>query len=141
MIFALKICFGLALFIAGLQMFGSALKSLSDPTWLAGIDNPWAMAATGFVMTLIVQSSSITTAVLVVLVAASQLSLPGAIGGVIGANLGTTITVWLAWLASGAFDLEPAARHVAIAHTLLNLAMAMVALPFARQIASLVGRF
>ena len=132
-----KIILGLILFFIGLRLFGGALKSLANPTLLAVVDNPWAMALICFGVTLAVQSSSITTALIVALTASNQLSLAGAIGGIIGANVGTTIT---AWIAAAVFGMETTARHAAIAHTFLNLTMAALALPFARQIASLVSR-
>ena len=132
-----KIVVGLALFVLGLRLFGGALKSLADPGWLTVVDSPWAMAALCLGITLVVQSSSLVTALLVAVVAAGHLSLAGAVGGIVGANLGTTLT---AWIAAAVFGMEASAKHAAIIHTLLNLGMAAVALPLARPIAALVGR-
>lgn len=133
-----KIAVGLFLFIVGLKMFGNALKDLANPSWMTAIDNPWMMALIALIITLIVQSSSLTTAMIIGFVSSGLLGLPGAIGGIIGANLGTTLT---AWIAAAAFGFEKGAREAAMVHTFLNLTMAIIALPFSRQIALIIGRW
>jgi len=50
---------------------------------------------TGFTLTSLVQSSSATTVLIVSFVNAGLLSLVGAIGVIMGANIGTTVTAWL----------------------------------------------
>ena len=132
-----KIILGLVLFAVGLRLFSSALKGLADPAWLAGIDNPWVMCGVALLVTLVIQSSSVTTSLLVGVAASGHLGLGTIVGGIIGANLGTTATAWIAAAATG---MEADARHAALAHTFLNLGMAVIALPFARQIAALIGR-
>lgn len=72
----------------------------------------------GLVITVAVQSSSITTSILVPLVAAGVLSLENAYPITLGANVGTTVT---ALLASLAVDLQ-AGLVVALVHTLFNVA-------------------
>ena len=71
----------------------------------------------GLVMTVAVQSSSITTSILVPMVGAGVLTLRNAFPVTLGANLGTTVT---ALLASLAVDLR-AGLVVALSHTLFNL--------------------
>jgi sodium-dependent phosphate cotransporter len=71
----------------------------------------------GLVLTVAVQSSSITTSMLVPLAAAGVLTLSTVYPVALGANVGTTIT---ALLASVAAD-NPDALVVAIAHTTFNL--------------------
>lgn len=71
----------------------------------------------GTVLTIAVQSSSITTSILVPLVASGILTLPNAYPITLGANVGTTIT---ALIASLAVDLQ-AGLVVALTHTLFNL--------------------
>ena len=73
--------------------------------------------ALGMIITISVQSSSITTSVLVPLAAAGVLSLENVYPVTLGANVGTTITALLASLATG----SPAAVTVAVVHTLFNL--------------------
>jgi sodium-dependent phosphate cotransporter len=71
----------------------------------------------GMVITIAVQSSSITTSVLVPLAASGVLTLENIYPVTLGANVGTTVTALLASLATG----NPAAVTVAIVHTLFNL--------------------
>jgi solute carrier family 34 (sodium-dependent phosphate cotransporter) len=77
----------------------------------------------GMAITVAVQSSTITTSILVPLVAAGILSLPSAYPITVGANVGTTITALLASLAV----LRPEGLTIALVHTLFNLsAMAII---------------
>jgi len=71
----------------------------------------------GIVITIAVQSSSITTSVLVPLAASGVLTLENIYPVTLGANVGTTVTALLASLATG----NPAAVTVAIVHILFNL--------------------
>ena len=71
----------------------------------------------GMVITIAVQSSSITTSVLVPLAASGVLTLENIYPVTLGANVGTTVTALLASLATG----NPAAVTVALVHTLFNL--------------------
>ena len=73
--------------------------------------------AAGIVITIAVQSSSITTSILVPMVGSGVLTLRNAFPITLGANLGTTVT---ALLASLAVDLR-AGLVVALTHTLFNL--------------------
>ncbi len=77
----------------------------------------------GVGLTVAVQSSTITTSILVPLVAAGILTLPSAYPITVGANVGTTITALLASLAV----LRPEGLTIALVHTLFNLsAMAII---------------
>lgn len=71
----------------------------------------------GIIITVSVQSSSITTSVLIPLVASGVLTLSNAYPVTLGANLGTTVT---ALLASVAAD-RPEALTIALVHTLFNI--------------------
>lgn len=85
-----------------------------------------AAVAAGTVMTVMVQSSSITTSVMIPLVGAGIVTLEQMFPLTIGANLGTTITAMLAALATG----NRAAVTVAFAHVMFNLtATLLVFLP------------
>ncbi|MGI8791920.1 MAG: Na/Pi symporter, partial [Acidimicrobiales bacterium] len=74
--------------------------------------------ALGIVITVAVQSSSITTSIMIPLAAAGVLSLRNAYPVTLGANVGTTISALLASLATN----RPEALTVALVHTLFNLA-------------------
>ncbi len=103
----------------------------------------WAAVFAGVAMTVMVQSSSITTSVTVPLVGAGVVSLAQIFPFTIGANIGTTITAMLAALATG----HPAAVTVAFAHLFFNLSAALLiylpppvrAIPMA--LAAALGRF
>ncbi|HSJ27728.1 MAG TPA: Na/Pi symporter [Acidimicrobiia bacterium] len=86
-----------------------------------------AMVA-GMLITISVQSSSITTSVLIPLVAAGILTLENAYPVTLGANVGTTIT---ALLASVAAD-RPEALTIALTHTLFNLTGILILYPVPR---------
>lgn len=80
----------------------------------------------GILMTVAVQSSSITTSILVPLVAAGVLTLHNAFPVTLGANLGTTVT---ALLASVATD-SPDALIIALAHVTFNVLGILIFYPF-----------
>ena len=80
----------------------------------------------GLVITIEVQSSSITTSILIPLAAAGVLSLRNAYPVTLGANVGTTITALLAALAASV----PEALTVGLAHTTFNvLGIALLYVP------------
>jgi len=83
-----------------------------------------AMGA-GCLMTAAVQSSSITTSVVIPLVGAGVVSLEQLFPFTIGANIGTTVTAMLAALASG----SPAAITVALSHFLFNISGTLLVYP------------
>ena len=88
---------GLGLFLYGMQLLSNSLqKSAGDklPKILESLTNkPIVGVLTGALITAIVQSSSATSVILIGLVNAGLLSLKQATGIIIGANIGTTITV------------------------------------------------
>ena len=86
----------------------------------------------GIVVTIAVQSSSITTSILIPLVASGVLLVRNAYPITLGANIGTTVTALLAALAAGTV----AGLTIAFAHTLFNIAGILViyALPRTRYI-------
>ncbi len=71
----------------------------------------------GMIVTIAVQSSSITTSILIPLVASGILLVRNAYPITLGANIGTTITALLAALATGALD----GLTIAVTHTLFNI--------------------
>ena len=74
--------------------------------------------AVGMIVTIAVQSSSITTSILIPLVASGILLVRNAYPITLGANIGTTITALLAALGAGALD----GLTIAVTHTLFNVA-------------------
>ncbi|MHC4712963.1 MAG: Na/Pi symporter [Planctomycetota bacterium] len=82
----------------------------------------------GLLFTMAVQSSSVTTSLVVPLVAAGVLRLPQAFPYTMGANVGTTITAFLAALGLG----NVAGLTIALVHTLFNIGGVVVFFPFRR---------
>lgn len=71
----------------------------------------------GIVVTILVQSSSITTSILIPMLAAGIITLPNAYPVTLGANIGTTLTALLASLAA----ISPDALTIALVHTMFNV--------------------
>ncbi|MDH3499724.1 MAG: Na/Pi symporter [Acidimicrobiia bacterium] len=82
----------------------------------------------GMIVTVAVQSSSITTSILVPLVASGILLVRNAYPITLGANIGTTITALLAALGAGAID----GLTIAVTHTLFNIAGILLIYPWSR---------
>ena len=139
---AFKIVIGLVIFYVGLKMFASGMKSMGNVEQLEWfIHNPYWMFLGGIVCTLLWQSSSLSTTAIVGLVAAGILPLPAAVAAVLGANIGTTGTIRLAGVfVSDSFPKGETLR-IAIAHTGVNLFMAITLLPFVHPIARFLNRF
>ena len=132
---------GLVVFYVGLKMFSGGMKSMGNIDhlqWFLG--NPIYMFVGGIVMTLLWQSSSLSTTAIIALVASGALPLPAAIAAVLGANIGTTGTIWLAGLLVSDGMPKGDTLRIAIAHTGANLFMAATLLPFVSHIAKWLGR-
>ena len=137
-----QIGIGLVVFYFGLKMFAGGMKSLGNVEHLEWfVHNPYWMFLGGIVCTLAWQSSSLSTTAIIALVASGFLPLPSAIAAVLGANIGTTGTIWLAGLlVSDGFPKGDTLR-IAMAHTGANLLMALMLLPWVNHIARFIGRF
>lgn len=90
---------GLALFLYGMNVMSSGLEQMAGGK-LEGIfekltSNPLKSVLLGAAVTAVIQSSSATTVMLVGFVNAGIMQLSQAIGVIMGANIGTTITAWI----------------------------------------------
>lgn len=92
----IKLFGGLALFLYGMSMLGGSLEKLSggrlEHTLEKMTSNIFSGVAFGALVTAAIQSSSATTVIVVGLVNARVLKLRNAIGVIMGANIGTTVT-------------------------------------------------
>jgi len=132
---------GLVVFYVGLKMFSGGMKSMGNIdhlTWFLG--NPIYMFFGSIIMTLAWQSSSLSTTAIIALVASGVLPLPAAVAAVLGANIGTTGTIWLAGLLVSDGMPRGDTLRIAMIHTGVNLLMAISLLPFVNHIAKYVGR-
>ena len=133
---------GLVIFYIGLKMFSGGMKSMGKLEHLEYfITNPYWMFLGGIVCTLLWQSSSLSTTAIVGLVASGALPLPSAVAAVLGANIGTTGTIWLAGMMVSDGMPMGTTNHIAIVHTGVNILMAVGLLPFIHPIAKFVSRF
>ena len=87
---------GLAIFLFGMEQMAGALKKVAGNQMKALLGtlttNRFIGMITGAIVTSVIQSSSVTTVMLVGFVTAGLMSLSQAIGVILGADIGTTIT-------------------------------------------------
>ncbi len=87
---------GLALFLYGMRQMTESLKIVAGSgmkNLLARLTvNRFAAAIAGAIVTAVIQSSSVTTVLVVGFISAGLLSLSQSIGVILGANIGTTVT-------------------------------------------------
>lgn len=91
------------MFLYGMNLMSSGLQKAAGDRlrgFLSAMtSNPFKRVMTGLGITAIIQSSSATTVMVVSFVNAGLLTLVQAIGVIMGANIGTTVTAWLvSWL-------------------------------------------
>jgi Na+/phosphate symporter len=133
---------GLVIFYLGLKMFSGGMKSMGKLEHLeVFLGNPYWMFVGGIVMTLLWQSSSLSTTAIIVLVASGALPLPSAIAAVLGANIGTTGTIWLAGMLVSDGMPVGITKQIAMVHTGVNMLMAIMLLPFVQSIARFMSKF
>lgn len=99
----------LGLFLYGMTLMSEALQKVAGErlrsTLTAMTSNRFKGIFTGFFITSIIQSSSATTVMIVSFVNAGLLTLYQAVGVIMGANIGTTVTAWLISLLGFKFDI------------------------------------
>lgn len=94
---------GLALFLYGMEVLGDGLKKASGGKLEIILEkltsNKLLAVLLGAGVTAVIQSSSATTVMVVGFVSSGIMSLSRAVGVILGANVGTTITAWILSLA------------------------------------------
>lgn len=87
---------GFGLFLFGIGFMGDGLKAIAGDKLRDYINkyttNPFSALLIGIVITIVMQSSSASTAITIGLVRAGLMTLPQAAGIIMGANIGTTFT-------------------------------------------------
>ncbi len=123
----------LYVFLAAIQLFGISVKIAGEETaksLFSGLNNPFAGLAVGILATALVQSSSVTTSLVVGMVGTGQMELVQAVPIVMGANIGTSVTcilVSLGHIAQGmAFRRALAGATV---HDIFNLLTVLIFFP------------
>ncbi|MDR2888861.1 MAG: Na/Pi cotransporter family protein [Lachnospiraceae bacterium] len=95
----LQLLGGLALFLYGMNVMGDGLTQASGSKLEKLLEkltsSKWKGVILGLVVTAIIQSSSATTVMVVGFVNSGIMKLQQAIGVIMGANIGTTVTAWI----------------------------------------------
>ncbi len=127
--------FGLVFFSLNL-ISDSIIPIKNDPSlasFFASLSSLPLAIFVGFIFTVIVQSSSVTSGILVLLADSGMITLNEGIPLLLGAAIGTTTTAILA-----SFRMSLHAKRAATAHVLFNLFGVILLLPFVTPFASLI---
>lgn len=115
----MKVVGGLGLFLYGMDNMSSGMQKIAGKRLKKVLTvitkNRFLAIGAGIFTTMLVQSSSVSTVMAIGFVNASLLTLNQALGLILGANIGTTVTGWLLALDMGKFGL-PIAGVGAIAY-------------------------
>jgi phosphate:Na+ symporter len=131
-----EILLGFGLLFLGMEIMKGAMAPLKNSgafeSWIAALGNNWFLGLLlGIIITSIVQSSSATTALVVAMGATGLLSIGGtdplriAIPVILGCNIGTCITAWVASIGTSL-----PAKRVAWAHYIFKIGGVILVLPF-----------
>jgi len=94
-----QVCGGLGIFLLGMKNMSEGMQAVAGERlrrMIGAVTNNRLLACgVGTLVTCIIQSSSVTTVMVVGMVNASIMNLLQAIGVILGANIGTTITGWI----------------------------------------------
>ena len=130
----LGVLFLLYVFLVGIGLLESGITAMGEgfeEGLLESVSHPLAGLFAGILATVLVQSSSVTTATIVGLVGAGTIPVPLAVPMIMGSNIGTTVTNTLASLTT-ILRSEEFRRGFACAthHDFFNLLAVLLLLPF-----------
>lgn len=130
------IVLGLGLVFFGMSIMSDAMEPLRSYQpfldFMVSIDHPLLAALVGAFFTAIIQSSSATTGILIVMAGQGLIGLEAAIALALGANIGTCVTAGLASIGK-----PREAVRTALAHTLFNVIGVLIWIGFVDQLAEL----
>ena len=131
---------GVGLIFLSLETMKAGIRPLVDQpqvqSWLVAMgQTPILGVLAGAAMTGVIQSSSAMTSLTVALGISGAITLPGAIGLILGANIGTCVTGLIAALRS-----SRSSRRASLAQILINLFGVALFLPFITPYAALLAR-
>ena len=133
---ALRVVFAavfLFVFLVGISTLSGGIKGLgkdSIDSFITAASNPFLGLVTGILATTLAQSSSVTTSLIVAMVASGKLPFEIAIPMIMGANIGTTVTNTIAALAQTGRKTEfRRAFAAATCHDFFNYLVVVVLLP------------
>lgn len=124
------ILLGFGILMLGMETMKDAMAPLSESVafheLIVSLGSHWYLALlAGSCMTLLVQSSSATTGILIALTATGDITLQLAWPFLLGANIGTCVTALLSSLTA-----NKTAKRAAVIHLLFNVLGALIFLPF-----------
>ncbi len=133
-----EIFMGMGVIFIGMGTMASALDALVAISWVADTlllmgEYTWIGILSGVVLTAVTQSSSAVTSLVIAMGLSQVITLQGAIGIILGANIGTCITGLLASL-----RLSPTARQASLAQIVINIVGVLIFLPFITPFTALV---
>lgn len=128
---------GLGLIFFGMELMSMATGPIRDwPPFMdlmRSMENPLLAVAAGALFTAIVQSSSATTGIVIVMASQGLITLESGIGLLFGANVGTCVTALIS-----SMDSPREAMQAAWAHVIFNLLGVLLWLAFIPQFAEIV---
>jgi phosphate:Na+ symporter len=129
---------GLGLVFFGMTIMGDAMEPLRSSEAfidaMSRLENPLVGAAIGALFTALVQSSSATTGIVIVLAQQGLINIDSGIALILGANVGTSVTALLA-----AIGKPREALRASMAHTIFNVGGVLLWLPLVGVLASMVS--
>jgi len=132
-----EIIMGLGLVFFGMSIMSDAMGPLRTYQpfldMMAAMGNPFIGILVAAAFTALIQSSSATTAIVIVMASQGFITLPAGIALAFGANIGTCVTALLA-----AIGKPREALRAAVTHVLFNIGGVLVWLAFIDQLANLV---
>lgn len=133
-----EIVMGLGVVFVGMSYMSQALQALILVPWVAaGLNTigefPLLGVLAGLLLTALTQSSTAVTSMVVAMGMTKCITLPGAVGIILGANIGSCITGFVASL-----PLSRPARQASIAQILINVLGVLLFLPFISAYADFV---
>jgi phosphate:Na+ symporter len=134
-----EILMGLGLIFVGMSYMSSALDHLMEFSAFANLlvtmgQHPFVGVFAGLVVTAITQSSTAVTSMAVAMGMNQAITLEGAIGIILGANIGSCVTGFVASLGQAR-----TARQASMAQILINVFGVLLFLPFIKYYSSLVS--
>lgn len=128
--------FGLLFFC--ISLIGEIVEPLTEDAYVIGlfaqITTVGGAIAIGIIASVLLQSSTVVSSIVVILAMSGLLGMPQAIGIILGSDIGTTSSALLA-----SWKLELGARRVALAHLLFNVVGVIAFLPVMNIFISLIS--
>ncbi len=115
-----EVIVGFGILFVGLSLMSDAMGALKDDPQIAGLlmslKNPFLATLVGFLLTAVIQSSSVTVSIVLLLASQDLLALPITLYIILGCNIGSCVTALLASM-TGKKD----AKRAALIHFLFNV--------------------